>query len=55
MRVAPNWGSAMTIVRRAFLACFALLLLAPVAADAARDVMRFTNVDVEAEADSPEA
>jgi uncharacterized protein YfaS (alpha-2-macroglobulin family) len=45
----------MTIVRRAFLACFSLLILAPVAADAARDVMRFTNVDVEAEADSPRA
>ncbi len=45
----------MTFVRRAFLAAVAILYLAPVAADAARDDMRFGNVDVESETDSPRA
>ncbi|MDH3230602.1 MAG: alpha-2-macroglobulin family protein [Alphaproteobacteria bacterium] len=45
----------MTVVRRVLLACSALLIFAPVAGNAARDVMRFTNVDIEAETDSPRA
>ena len=45
----------MTIVHRVLMACLSLLIFVPVAAGAARDVMRFSNVDVEAETDSPRA